>query len=131
MKAEERSRVAEALDQAAQVLARAPAKLRYAPLRFNPALMLQTVQRGVQGALVDLKHILGDLLNPLGNCPAVAGGGVMLSADIDRYIALRQALGFGLRDTQRHLRAFARFAAAKGDTHIRTSTAVAWATEAP
>jgi integrase/recombinase XerD len=55
----------------------------------------------------------------------------MLSADIDRYIALRQALGFRLRDTQRHLRAFAQFAAAKGDTHIRMSTALAWATEAP
>jgi integrase/recombinase XerD len=55
----------------------------------------------------------------------------MLTAHIDRYIALRQALGFKLRDTARGLHAFARFAAARGDTHIRTSTAVAWATDAP
>jgi integrase/recombinase XerD len=55
----------------------------------------------------------------------------MLTAHIDRYVALRQTLGFKLRDTARLLHAFARFAAARGDTHIRTSTAVAWATEAP
>jgi integrase len=55
----------------------------------------------------------------------------MLTAHIDRYIALRQALGFKLRDTARGLHAFARFAAARGDTHIRTSTPGAWATDAP
>ena len=55
----------------------------------------------------------------------------MLIDHMDRYIALRQSLGFKLRDTARHLKAFARFAVAKGDTHIRTATAVAWATEAP
>jgi integrase len=54
----------------------------------------------------------------------------MLTAHIDRYIALRQTLGFKLHRTARLLQAFARFAAARGDTHIRTSTAVAWATEA-
>jgi integrase len=55
----------------------------------------------------------------------------MLTAHIERYVALRRTLGFRLRDTARHLRAFARFATARGDTHIRTSTAVAWAAEAP
>jgi integrase/recombinase XerD len=55
----------------------------------------------------------------------------MLTAHVDRYVALRQALGFKLHDTARHLHAFPRFAAAKSDTHIRTATAVAWATEAP
>jgi integrase/recombinase XerD len=55
----------------------------------------------------------------------------MLTAHIDRYVALRQTLGFGLRGVARRLHAFARFAAARGDTHIRTSTAVARATEAP
>jgi integrase/recombinase XerD len=55
----------------------------------------------------------------------------MLTAHIERYVALRQTLGFRLRDTARHLRAFARFATAIGDAHIRTSTAVAWAAEAP
>jgi len=47
----------------------------------------------------------------------------MLTAHVERYVALRQTLGFRLRDTARHLRAFARFAAARSDTHIRTSTA--------
>jgi hypothetical protein len=56
----------------------------------------------------------------------------MLTAHIDRYVALRQAFGYRLRKTARRLHAFARFADAKGDnTHIRTSTAVAWATDAP
>jgi integrase/recombinase XerD len=61
----------------------------------------------------------------------VADGAVMLTAHIERYVALRQTLGFRLRNTARHLRAFARFATAMGDTHIRTSTAIAWATDAP
>jgi integrase len=55
----------------------------------------------------------------------------MLTADVDRYVRLRQALGFTLRDASRELRAFVAFAVARGDTHLRTSTAVAWATEAP
>lgn len=55
----------------------------------------------------------------------------MLTNHIDRYVALRQALGYRLRKTAQHLHAFARFADVKGDTHIRTSTAIAWATDAP
>ena len=55
----------------------------------------------------------------------------MLTSHVERYIALRQTLGFRLHKTARHLHAFARFAAAMGDTHIRTSTAVTWVTEAP
>src|SRR5690348_6623142 len=35
----------------------AAAKLRYAPLGFDPALMLETVERGVERSLVDLQHI--------------------------------------------------------------------------
>jgi integrase/recombinase XerD len=55
----------------------------------------------------------------------------MLSAHVARYVSLRQAFGFTLRHVSRHLHAFARFAADRGNTHIRASTAVAWATEAP
>jgi integrase/recombinase XerD len=55
----------------------------------------------------------------------------MLTAHVERYISLRQSLGFKLRGAARHLHAFACFAADKGDTHVRTSTAVAWAAEAP
>lgn len=55
----------------------------------------------------------------------------MLSDDADRYIALRRTLGYKLRRTARHLQAFARFAAERGETHIRTATATAWAATAP
>jgi len=50
----------------------------------------------------------------------------MLSEDADRYIALRRSLGYKLVKAARHLQAFAAFAARRGDTHIRTATALAW-----
>lgn len=55
----------------------------------------------------------------------------MLTAHVERYISLRQALGFKLRNVARHLRAFAHYAKARGDTRIRSSTAVDWAAQAP
>lgn len=54
----------------------------------------------------------------------------MLIAPVERYLSLRQALGFKLREVSMNLRAFARFAADRSETHIRAATAVAWATEA-
>jgi integrase/recombinase XerD len=54
----------------------------------------------------------------------------MLIDHVERYLSLRQALGFRLRELSRSLQAFAQFAADRGDTHIRAATAVAWATEA-
>jgi integrase/recombinase XerD len=61
----------------------------------------------------------------------MAGGFVMLIAHAERYISLRQTLGFKLKDLSGNLSAFARFAVDRGDTHIRVATAVDWATEAP
>ena len=55
----------------------------------------------------------------------------MLTADLERYLQLRQTLGYRLRDASRQLRAFAARAIATGDTTLRTSTAVAWALEGP
>ncbi len=55
----------------------------------------------------------------------------MLIAYVERYISLRQTLGYKLREISGHLRRFATFAASRGDTHVRTSTAMEWATEAP
>jgi integrase/recombinase XerD len=46
----------------------------------------------------------------------------MLTEDVERYIALRRSLGFQLRKPARHLQAFARVAAEKGETHIRAAT---------
>jgi integrase len=55
----------------------------------------------------------------------------MLISHVERYILLRQTLGFKLREVSRNLHAFAKFAVDKGDTHIRTSTATEWAAMAP
>ncbi len=54
----------------------------------------------------------------------------MLIAHAERYISLRQTLGFKLKDLSGNLSAFARFADDRGDTHIRAATAVDWATAA-
>jgi len=55
----------------------------------------------------------------------------MLMAHVERYISLRQTLGFQLRELSGSLRAFARFAANRNDTHVRASTAMGWAADAP
>lgn len=49
---------------------------------------------------------------------------------VDSYLAVRRAVGFKLEGTAGRLRCFARFASAKGDTHIRVETAVEWAGQA-
>jgi integrase/recombinase XerD len=46
---------------------------------------------------------------------------------IESYLQLRRAAGFQLRDTETLLKEFACFAAERGDTYIKTDTAVAWA----
>lgn len=50
----------------------------------------------------------------------------MLNDDVDRYISLRHALGYKLVKAGRHLRAFACFAADRGETHIRVSSVLSW-----
>lgn len=50
----------------------------------------------------------------------------MLNDDVERYLALRQSLGFKLEHQAPRLRAFARFAMAKGDTQLRAATAIEW-----
>ncbi len=55
----------------------------------------------------------------------------MLIAHVERYILLRQTLGYKLCGKAENLRRFARFAADKGKTHVCVSTAVEWAASAP
>jgi integrase/recombinase XerD len=55
----------------------------------------------------------------------------MLIDDVERYIALRRSLGFQLRKPARHLQAFARVAAEKGEIHIRAATVIEWAAAGP
>ncbi|MHC2806349.1 integrase/recombinase XerD [Bradyrhizobium diazoefficiens] len=50
----------------------------------------------------------------------------MLRDDADRYISLRRTLGYKLVKAERHLRAFAHFAAGRGEAHIRSTSVLAW-----
>ena len=43
----------------------------------------------------------------------------MLMAQVERYISLRQKLGYQLRELSGSLRAFAKFATDRSDTHVR------------
>lgn len=55
----------------------------------------------------------------------------MLKHAIESYLALRRAAGFDLRMTESLLRNFSCFAAERGETHVRTQTAIDWAACAP
>jgi len=56
----------------------------------------------------------------------MAGGELMIRA-VANYLAARRAAGFELNSQCYLLQSFARFAAARGETHIRTATAIDWA----
>lgn len=51
-------------------------------------------------------------------------------AAVESYLALRRAAGFTLSNTEYLLHSFASFAADKDQTHIRTATAIDWASQA-
>ena len=51
----------------------------------------------------------------------------MLMHAVDTYLAMRRAVGFDLAHTEGYLRNVARFALARGDTHVVVTTAVDWA----
>jgi integrase len=46
---------------------------------------------------------------------------------VESYLNIRRALGFKLQHDEALLNSFARYAAEQGDTHVKTSTAIAWA----
>jgi integrase len=54
----------------------------------------------------------------------------MLTSSIEAYLALRRAVGFRLETEEQLLHEFARSAAQRGDTHVRTETATEWAAAA-
>jgi integrase len=51
----------------------------------------------------------------------------MLIKAAESYVALRRAAGFSYRTAGPSVLSFARFAAARGETHVRTQTAIEWA----
>lgn len=55
----------------------------------------------------------------------------MLNKAVESYLAIRRAAGFDLKSDEFVLRSFARFAFARGETHVTTKTALEWATLAP
>lgn len=48
---------------------------------------------------------------------------------VESYLAVRRAAGFDLTMVEYKLRSFARFAIQRGESHICTSTAIAWASQ--
>jgi integrase/recombinase XerD len=54
----------------------------------------------------------------------------MLKEHANRYVSIRQALGFKLHALSRGLQAFASFAEARGDNHVTRATAMAWVEQA-
>jgi integrase len=53
-----------------------------------------------------------------------------MMASVETYLAVRRAVGFTLSNTEYLLRSFAEFATDRKETHIRTATAIAWASQA-
>src|SRR2546428_592645 len=51
-------------------------------------------------------------------------------AAVESYLAVRRAAGFTLSNTEYLLRSFAGFATDQNQTHIRTVTAIDWASQA-
>jgi len=54
----------------------------------------------------------------------------MLTQAVDDYLAVRRAAGFKLKTTEQYLRYFVRVARARGDTHLRGTSAIDWAAQA-
>src|SRR5215472_6097616 len=55
----------------------------------------------------------------------------MLTQLVDSYLELRRSTGFRMKVQEYLLHNFASFAAERGETHIRTRTAIEWAAQAP
>ena len=55
----------------------------------------------------------------------------MLTHEVEKYLRLRRACGFMMKQAQYHLRSFARFASERGESHVLSKTAIEWAAGAP
>src|SRR4051794_5762600 len=53
-----------------------------------------------------------------------------MMTSVETYLAVRRAVGFTLSNTEYLLRSFADFASDRKETHIRTATAIDWASQA-
>ena len=55
----------------------------------------------------------------------------MLTQDVQAYLAVRRAMGFGMKWSGNLLRGFAAFSDATGQHHVCSDTAIKWAGSAP
>ena len=55
----------------------------------------------------------------------------MLSQDVQAYLAVRRAMGFGMKGSGNLLRGFAAFSEAAGQHHVCSETAIKWAGSTP
>ncbi len=62
-----------------------------------------------------------------GGCYALAGGAAMLTAIVNTYLSVRRAVGFKLHSVEKCLWSYAKFATARGDIRVLSTTAVEWA----
>jgi hypothetical protein len=69
---------------------RAAVVLGCAPAGFDPASPLEAMQRRIQRTLLDLENFAGNLMDPLGNSPAVIGSQGQRSQDQQIERALRK-----------------------------------------
>ena len=53
----------------------------------------------------------------------------MLMKAVERYLAVRRAVGFKLKNQEHHLRSFACFASEREESHIRTPSVIEWASQ--
>jgi integrase len=58
-------------------------------------------------------------------------GGAFMKAAVEAYLLLRRTAGFAMSNAEYLLRSFARFAAARGERHVRATTLVDWASQGP
>ena len=72
-----------------------PAQLRDSPFGFDPALMLEAMERRVKRALVDLQDILRDLLDAFGDRPAMQRLGLQRPED-EQVEGTRKQVGNGV-----------------------------------
>jgi hypothetical protein len=62
---------------------------------------------------------------------AMAGGEGMLTQEVQAYLAVRRAMGFGMKWSGNLLRGFAAFSNATGQHHVCSDTAIKWAGSTP
>jgi hypothetical protein len=68
--------------------------LGLAPICFYPCLMLEAVERGIEGALVDTKDVIRELTHAIGYCEAVHGSESQHLEDEEVEGALQEFIGF-------------------------------------